>query len=831
MTQTRKLFGLLSEIPPHLRRFAKLHRHRYRFRWLVLLFAATWLLTAILPSHAQLVWQSPPEPINQILDAPSPPAILLSPDHQWLVELERPPLAPIAELAEPEVAVAGVRLNPQTSAPARHYTYRRLTVGSLNPNPPNPKSIALPPDAQLGFFKWSLDGQKLAFTLTQESGLELWVLDLPTATPRRLSDPVLNATYGNPCDWLPGDEGLLCKVIPADRGAPPVAPPVPTGPLIQENLGRKAPARTYTNLLQNPQDEALFEYYLTSALEYISLEGDRKPVVPPTLIDEATPSPDGQFILLKTLHRPFSYQVPASRFPERIAVLDRAGNVVYQVADLPLADDIPIKFGSVRQGRRWVSWRADKGATLSWVEALDAGDAGREAQHRDALFALAAPFTNEPVELWRSQYRFGQVRWGREDVALVWEWWYDNRQQRLWRLNPQTPNSEPTLLVERNYQDQYSDPGTPLTEPGDYGWNVLRFTPDGSSIYLKGEGASAVGVYPFLDRMALETGKTERLWQARDPYYEEVVDVLGDRAERFVTRRQSQQEPPNYYLRDRGNVVQLTDYQDPAPQFADVRKELVQYKRADGVQLSATLYLPPGYDPETDAPLPMLFWVYPREFKDAETASQITTAENTFSRPRRASVLFLLLQGYGVLANPTLPIIGEGETEPNDRYIEQLLMGVQAAVDYVVERGVADPERLAIGGHSYGAFTTANVLAHSDLFQAGIAMSGAYNRTLTPFGFQGEQRSFWEAPETYIKMSPLTHAAKINEPLLLVHGAEDSNIGTYPVQSERMYEAIRGLGGTVRWVELPQEDHGYRSHESIGHVLWEMIRWCEEYLR
>lgn len=788
-------------------------------------------MTTPLQSDAQLGWQSPPAPINQILDAPFPPALMLSPDNQWLVELERSPLPPIAELAEPEIALAGFRINPKTNAPARHSTYRRLTIKPINSGAA--PSLDLPLDSRIGFLQWSRDGQRLAFTLTQESGLELWVVDLQSGTPRCLTDPILNATYGSPYKWLPGDEGLLCKVIPTDRGLPPVASPVPTGPLVQENLGRKAPAITYTNLLQNAQDEALFEYYLTSALEHISLDGKRTPLLSPALIDDATPSPDGKFILLTTLHRPFSYQVPASRFPEKVEVCDRTGKLIYQVADLPLADDIPIKFGSVRQGRRRVHWRADVGATLYWVEALDGGDAGRKVDKRDALFELEAPFTKQPTELWQSEYRFQHITWGRDDVALVWEWWYDNRQQRLWHLNPKAPNSVLKLLFERNYQDQYSDPGSPLTTPGAYGKEILRFTPDGRSIYFRGRGASASGVYPFLDQLEIATGESKRLWQAKAPYFEQIVDVLDDQAEQFITQRQSQQEPPNFFLykHNSPSVVQLTDYQDPAPQLADVHKELLQYKRADGVQLSATLYLPPGYDPNRDGALPMVFWVYPQEFKDTTTASQITTAENTFSRPYGASVLFLLLQGYAVLDNPTLPIIGEGDAEPNDSYVEQLLMGAKAAVDCVVSRGVADPNRLVIGGDSYGAFTTANLLAHSDLFRAGIARSGAYNRTLTPFGFQGEQRTFWEAPETYIHLSPLTHAAKISKPLLLIHGAVDSNPGTYPLQSERLYEAIKGLGGTVRWVELPLEDHGYRGRESVAHVLWEMIQWCEQYVK
>lgn len=805
---------------------------RWHFPWLCLFCISVLSVIMTPPLNSQVIWQSPPEPINQILDTPLPPAVLVSPQRRWFVELERPAFAPIVELTEPELALAGWRINPQTSAPARHYTYRGLTYKAIDGG--KPFGLNLPDNARLGFFRWSRDGDKLAFTLTQATGLELWVLDLPSQNLRRLTEPILNATYGNPCRWLPGDAGLLCKIIPAQRGKPPEAPLVPFGPIVEENLGRKAPARTYTNLLKNSHDEELFEYYFTSTLEQVSLDGQHTTLMAGAIIDEAIPSPDGEFILLSTIKRPFSYQVPASRFPKQVEVLNRDGKVIYEVADLPLADDIPIKFGSTRPGRRKVGWRSDRGATLYWVEALDGGDANREAEQRDALWQLEAPFTKEPQELWRSQYRFDKVAWGQEDVALTWEWWYDNRLQRLWQINPQNQQKEAQLLVERNYQDQYSHPGEPVMKTGAYGSKVLRFTPSGDAIYFKGRGASPAGVYPFLDRMSLKTGAKERLWQAQDPYYERIVSLMDDKAQRLITQRQSQKEPPNYLLYERRGEEQpviLSAYNDPAPQFADVHKELIQYERADGVQLSATLFLPPGYDPQRDGTLPMIFWVYPQEFKDAATAGQVTTAKNTFSRPYGTSIRFLLLQGYAVLENPTLPIIGAGEEEPNDTYVEQLLMGAKAAVEEVVSRGVGDPDRLVIGGHSYGAFTAANLLAHSDLFRAGIAFSGAYNRTLTPFGFQGEQRSFWQAQETYIQMSPFSHADDITEPLLLIHGAQDSNPGTYPVQSERLYEAIKGLGGTVRWLQLPYEDHGYRARETIGHVIWEMIQWCDRYVK
>jgi dipeptidyl aminopeptidase/acylaminoacyl peptidase len=547
--------------------------------------------------------------------------------------------------------------------------------------------------------------------------------------------------------------------------------------------------------------------------------------------------------------------VRAERFPRLTQVLDLSGAVVQTIADLPLDAQRSTKFDAVRAGRRSISWRSDRPSTLYWFEALDGGDPAVECPERDRLCQWAAPFTQPPQPLWTTQHRLRKVLWGREDVALAWERHYDSRLQRLWRLRPDQLALDPGArgaadrLLERSFEDRYSDPGEPLTTEGPYRRPVLRFSPDGHSLYWRGRGASPQGVHPFLRLWSLDAlnaqdaqdaqdaltphPEMQDLWRCQDPYFESVGSLLKDNT-RLLLHRQSETHPPNYWISalDSSQPLQpITDFADPAPQFAGLHREVVTYPRADGVQLSGTLYLPPGYDPERDGPLPTMLWVYPAEFKDRNLAGQVTTAQHAFSRPSMASVLFLLTQGYAVLDNPSLPIVGEGEAEPNDTYVEQLLAGAEAAVEYLVGRGVAARDRLGIGGHSYGAFTTANLLAHSRLFRLGIARSGAYNRTLTPFGFQGEQRHFWDAMETYHHMSPFTHAPKIAAPLLLLHGGSDSNIGTYPIQTERLFEALKGLGATVRYVVLPLEDHGYRSREAVGHALWEMVRWCDRYLK
>ena len=773
-------------------------------------------------------YQEPPSPIPEILDGKRSPAVLFSPDNEWMVELERPELPPIAELAEPMLRLAGLKLNPETWSPARSTSYSGARIRRVKPGAASVE-LTLPEGVQLGNAAWSTDGAHLAVTNKTDAGLELWVISLPSGTTQRLTGPVLNATYGAPCRWVDG-ESLVCKVR-VGAEPPPEPSRVPVGPLVEENLGGRRPARTYTNLLASPYDEALFEHYMTSAIDRVDLSGTSTRILDPDLYTGVSPSPDGKYLLVSRMKRPFSYRVPASRFPRVMAVHDAAGSPVHEIADLPLADSIPVPFGSVRTGRRSVGWRADAGATLWFVEALDGGDAGAEAEHRDQVSLLEAPFSGEPEPLWKSELRFGGMVWGDDGLAMASEWWYTTRQERMWRIAPGHPERAPTLLVDRNYQDAYADPGSIAMRRNALGRMVAHQTPDGGSVFMTGRGASEEGVYPFLATMDVQTGKRTTIWQSGERYYERVTRILDDRGRSFLTWRQSKTDPPNL-VRHRGRSQRmLTAYPDRAPQLAGVQKRLLTYQRADGVQLSATLYTPAGYDAERDGPLPMLMWAYPREHKSKATASQVTRSENTFSRPGGSSAMFVLTQGYALLDGPTMPIVGEGDAEPNDTYVEQLVASAQAAVDEVVGLGVADRDRIAIGGHSYGAFTVANLLAHSDLFRAGIARSGAYNRTLTPFGFQGEQRTYWEARDVYIEMSPFTWAAKINEPILLLHGEVDSNSGTYPVQSKRLYEALRGLGGTVRWVVLPYEDHGYRARESVGHTLWEMLRWLDTHVK
>jgi dipeptidyl aminopeptidase/acylaminoacyl peptidase len=789
--------------------------------------------SALLPLPAAedaTIFRTPSPPLAALVDAPPAPTAVLSPDRRRLLLLERPAAPSIGDLAQPELKLAGIRLNPATQTRSREADYLGLSFLPIEGGPAQPVT-GLPPGARIADYEWNRDGRQLALTVVRERGLELWVVDLASATARRLTGPGLNGLFGEPMVWLDA-ETILIRRVPAGRGPAPAASAVPAGPIVQENSGQRAGARTYDGLLGGPHDAALFEYHGACELARVTLDGTITPLPVRGLLAAVSPSPDGRYILVESIQRPYSYQVPASRFPLRLEVYDRDGRRLRELAALPLHEGTATS--AVRPGPRGVIWRADAPATLAWAQDLGrtARQADRKTVARDGWFSLAAPFTGEPVELQRFEYRISSVQWGDDTLALVTETWSATRRVRTWRVAPARPAAPRTLLFDRKSEDRYSDPGRAATRRNEFGRLVIARSPDGGRIFLHGAGASPQGDRPFLDEFDLAARKARRLWRSAPPHYEEFVAFLDATAARALVSRESARDPANFGVRDyaRGELRLLTRFAHPHPQLSGLRPEVIRYRRSDGVALSGTLYLPPDWQPG-GAPRPALLWAYPREFLDAENASQVKATPERFTRVSATGPLPYLLAGYVVLNDPAMPIVARGGGKPNDSYVDQLVASAQAAVDELVRRGVADRERIAVGGHSYGAFMTANLLAHSKLFRAGIARSGAYNRTLTPFGFQSEQRWLWQAPQVYAAMSPFNFAHQIKAPLLLIHGAADNNSGTFPIQTERFYAALKGHGATARYVVLPHEAHSYRARESLLHVLWETESWLNAHLR
>ncbi len=775
---------------------------------------------------AQESYKLPPPEVVRIVDAPPIPQANLSPSGTYLMLLDYQSMPSIDYLSQPLLRLAGIRIIPAENSLQRTTFYTGITLKNLIDGSTTP--LDLPEGARLGVPRWSDDESLLAFPLYTDTGVQLWIADIANGSVRCISDVQLNLTIGPGFIWVPGERTMLASLVPADRGVPPAPPRIPGGPVVRETTGKVSKVRTYQDLLSDPYDEALFDYYCTSQLVEISIDhGGVRPLGTPDLYRSAEYSPDGNFLMVERVKRPYSYSVPYYSFAHSIEIWDRKGKLVHQLADLPLADQVPIR--GVSTGPRSVAWRPFNEATLVWVEALDGGDPEQEVEFRDRIMTLSFPFSEEPREILRLANRFAGMDWlVKKGLVLISE--------RNWKKNWRTTSLvdvdqkaiHPEVIFDLSTEDAYNDPGRPVIGRSEKGERLVLY--DKGDIYLSGRGSSPRGDHPFLDRFNLKKKKAGRLFQSAVDKYETFAGFVGGSRSRIIISSESKTEVPNYFMLhlNKGSRQKLTDFQDPAPQLTGMKKELITYTRNDGVPLSGTLYLPADY--RKGERLPLVLWAYPREYTNPKVAGQVRGSPNRFTFFRGYSHLFFITQGYAVLDGAQMPVVGDPETM-NNTFVEQIVASAKAAIDKLDEMGIIDPARVGVGGHSYGAFMTANLLAHCDLFAAGIARSGAYNRTLTPFGFQSERRTFWEAPEIYFRVSPFMYADKVNEPILLIHGMADNNSGTFPIQSERFFHALKGHGATARLVMLPCESHGYRARESVLDVLAEMFDWFDRYVK
>jgi len=749
----------------------------------------------------------------------------MSPAGDVMALIGRGSMPSIAALSEPILRIAGIRISPalnsrQVLSFSTGLSLKDMKTGQV-------RKISLPDGFKFTSPSWSPDGQGIAFFRYVEGGVELWAVDVKAGTAKALTPAIVNAVLGG-VDWIPDGRRLVVPLVPEGRGPAPAAPRVPKGPEIQVSGGQETKVATYQDLLKNSFDELLFDYYATSQTAIVDVAtGEVRRVGKPGILDGISVSPAMDYILVERIKRPYSYSLPAGGFAHAIEIWDMDGGLVKVLADLPPEENVPIN--GVPKGPRGVNWMTHKPATLIWTEALDEGDPKKTAPFRDRYLTLDAPFGGEPGEVLKLKERAAGISYFAtpgKALASQSEW------KRSWRttflVDLANPAAEPVKVWDLSTRDSYKNPGRPVTTSLKTGERVIL--QDKDWIYLTGSGSSPQGDHPFLDRMNIKTLKVERLWQCQNPAYETFVDFAGTSRTKFITSYETKTDPPNYCLYDLKTKKRtaLTDFKDPAPQLTGIKKERITYKRADGLELGGTLYLPPDHKPGTR--LPVVVWAYPMEYDTADVAGQVRGSVNRFTFFRGTSQLFFVTQGYAVLDNAEMPVVGDPQTV-NDTFVQQIVSNAEAAIRKLDEMGVGDPKRVGVGGHSYGAFMTANLLAHCDLFAAGIARSGAYNRTLTPFGFQSERRTLWEAPETYIKMSPYMHANKINKPILLIHGMADNNSGTFPIQSERLFAALKGFGATARFVYLPYESHGYSGRESVLHVLAEMFEWFDRYVK
>jgi len=784
-------------------------------------------------AQENLSYQKPPKEILELADYERAPSVNMDSKKEYMLLSYRSTYKTLDDLNQEEMRLGGLRINPVTNISSTVTYITNLKVRKVSEK--NEVQVkGLPENPRISNLGMSPNEKKLSFSHTTNTGVELWVLDLATAQATKLTDATVNANMGNPFSWFADNQTILVRMLVKNRPALiDLKKDLPTGPIVSTGDGSVSQNRTYQDLLKNPLDEQNFETLITSELYKVTLDGKAELFKKADMYAGESISPDGNYVMISTIQKPFSYIVPLSRFPQKSVVYDKSGKEVKVVNEVPLTEIMPKGFSSVRKGKRSMGWRNDKPSTLSFVEALDEGDQANKVDFRDEVFLWDAPFTANPTSLVKTQQRYGGITWGNDNTAIVMDQWYDTRNLKTYIINPSNPAQAPKLISDRNYQDIYSDPGNFETKKNQYGRFVL--TLDNDKAYLIGDGFTKEGQFPFIDEFNLSTLKTKRLYQSTyKDKKEDIMSVEDVKKGEALVMIQSKNEYPNYYFRNfksKGKLTQLTNFKNPFASIENVHKEVIKYKRKDGVELSGTLYLPVGYDKTKKEKKPLLIWAYPAEYKDKNSAGQSDKNPNEFTFPYYGSFVYWVTRGYVVLDDASFPIIGEGTTEPNDTFIEQLVANAEAAIDAVDKLGYIDRTKVGVGGHSYGAFMTANLLTHSNLFACGIARSGAYNRTLTPFGFQSEQRNYWDVPEVYNSMSPFMNAHKMKTPMLLTHGEADNNPGTFTLQTERYFQALKNLGAPIRMVILPKESHGYVAKDNILHLLWEQDQFLEKYLK
>ena len=776
-------------------------------------------------------YQKPPQEIADLLLAKPTPQIRVDGKAEWMLQVSRNSYPTVEELGQPESRIAGLRINPLNYALSRQVYSNQMELKNLT----SKATFAikgLPKNLNASSITWSPSESKIAFLQTEFDRVDLYVLDVASKTAKRVNSRPINAILGNSFEWV-NDNTLIYKAALTPANQAPKKAITPKGPTIQETAGKSAPRPTFQDLIKSPYDEQLFAFFATSQL-VVNRNGVDQLIGKPELINSFQLSPNKAYLLTRVIQKPFSYVVPAYGFPTTVRVQDLTGRVLKVVAELPSSESAPAGNDNVQNVARGFDWRDDEPSTLVYAMPLDSGLIKKPVEYHDAVYALQAPFSGAPVELFKTKMRYSGTIWGDASLALFTEGLRGKQIARVSRYNSSTKQTE--LLYERNVTDAYNNPGTPVLEKNALGRPAIVQLDNGKSILMNNSvGSSPKGDLPFLSKFDLSTKKNEIIWRSSEGSFEWVEDVFDAKSLKILTRKETQKDVPNYFIKTLSGTptsIAITNFENPYPGLEGITKEKIKYKRSDGVDLSGDLYLPKGYNKEKDGPLPVLIWAYPREFNSAADAAQLRGSKDRFTTLSWASPIYYVTQGYAILDNAEMPIVSlDASKKPNDNFVDQLKMNATAAIDHLVGLGIGDRKRMAVGGHSYGAFMTANLLAHTDLFKAGIARSGAYNRTLTPFGFQNEDRTYWEAPQLYHDMSPFSYADKLKEPILLIHGEADDNTGTYPINSERLYAALKGNGGTSRYVTFPYEAHSYRGKENLLHLLWEQLNWLNRHVK
>lgn len=772
---------------------------------------------------------------------------------------------PLEDLAGNEVRIGGVRMDPKTFSETRESWGDRLELLDVASGTVK-KVVGLPEKGQVKHIHWSQSGRTVAFTVTiPNQGTWIYTIDATQAEPsaKRFCERRVNAIYGNPFAFI-DDNTILFKGVPENIGEMPKKG-LSFWPIVQENHESKKSIRTYQDMLSSPYDEDLFDYCCNSELLIAGAEGI-KTVGEKGIYRSYELSPDCNYILVTTEHKPYSYVEGHRTFPSYQYIIDRDGKLVKVIKDGRKKEDAEKDNDKSKAPKpSGFGWRPDQPATLYWTEAAgghggwpgrphddDADNKDKDAKDKpektftDTLYQCNAPFDFESSKtvVLAPEYKIGQIVWCDDNIAFFYESSGKQKFRRLSSFVPCDTLKERKVIYTQSTEvdtlGNFPVYGRPYTVANKYGKKVAWTDAKHKSMLLTGNNRpdSEKDHMYFIDKVGINDGKIVNLWTGQAPYMEKIIGITGFDNLKFISTRENFSTVPDFWettLKGKKiNRRQLTHIENPVPQLTElITREYVTYTRKDGLICSANLYLPAGYKKEEGKRLPVLMWTYPYDYKCKAQCENEKTDRYNFIKPSYTAALIWATQGYAVLENFTMAIIAaDKDSLANDRFQEQLVMSAESAVDFIVDTlGIGDRERIGVGGHSYGAYMTVNLLAHTRLFKAGIARSGAYNRSLTPFGFQSENRTYWKAPALYADMSPFNYADKIKDALLLIHGQMDNNQGTFPDQSARLYQALVYFGAPVRYLQMPYESHSYLGRETVLDMLYETGAWLDKYLK
>ncbi|MFQ3586476.1 MAG: prolyl oligopeptidase family serine peptidase [Fimbriimonadaceae bacterium] len=802
----------------------------------------------------------PPRPIRDLVLAPrwtQPALSLLSRDGRHFLVGVSAGLPQLSDLSRPSLNLAGFQVLEHA------YRERSLDVRApvgyelIDARTGARRSVQVPAGKRFTGATFSPDSSRFAFLGHAPDGTYLYVADVESGRSRKVTERPLLATASQTIVWA-GNDRIVTVLRPTAAPPKPAPEAVPATPLVRLTHPTANRLRTFPSLLQTPRDAAMLEHFMTGQLAVVHLaDGRVHEVGAPALIRSVDPAPDGRHFRVTTVLKPFSYIVPESSFGSKEEIWDDSGKVLVTLQNRPIRADGTLTPASTT--RRALAWRPD-GQGLSFIHSEPAPRSGNapadpgspdeddeQARGRAAAQAAAptAPARPDRVMQWlppfrpedakvvyASDQRINSVRYSPDCQILFLSETRDGREV-LAAVRLSDPSKRHVLASSRA-EDWTQAPGDLVSGPTELGTTAVRISSRGT-VFLSGtqqfENPAEKAPRPFLDEVEIDSGKVTRLWQSPEDRFESITSLLGNEGDELVITRQSPTEFPNQFyvnLADRREQA-LTEYVDLTPEIGGAIRHRFQVRRADGFRFWVQVTLPRWHT--VGSRLPAMINVYPREFENqaAYDRGERGFNKNLFPRTGANSWENLVVMGYAVV-RPDIPIVGPAG-RMNDNYVHDLRNSLAAVIDEIDRRGWVDRRRLSISGHSYGGFTTANAMIHTPFFRAGIAGAGNYNRTLTPMAFQGESRNLTEARETYLGMSPLIHANNLTGALLLYHGAEDQNVGTWPINSERMFHMLESLGKTAALYMYPFEDHGQIAEQTLLDMWARWVEWLERHVR